>query len=62
MNIRNLICWYGTPPQVSAGGAVASAKQWPGKVVFLCDRPLSAFRKEVGWEDCEYPGVEMIYL
>ena len=62
MGTRNLICWYGTPPQVSAGGAAASAKQWPGKVVFLCDRPLNDFRKTVGWEDCQYPGVELVYL
>ena len=60
--VRNLICWYGTPPQVSAGGAAASAKYWPGKVIFLCEKHLGSFRKQVGWEDCDYPGVEIIYL
>lgn len=62
MNNRTLICWYITPPQVSAGAASESAKQWSGKVIFVCDHPLGEIRKRIGWEECSYQNTQIFYL
>ena len=49
-----LVFWLDVPPHVAAGMLRYIAQEWGNKVFFLCARPLSKKRKEMGWEDRDH--------